>query len=214
VNAVVRVGVLASGRGSNFEALAAAAAAGRLGAQHACLITDNPDAAALAVAERYAIPARVIDPGPRRARLSDAAETLLVRTLRDRGVQLVCLAGFMRVLGPTFLESFPGAVLNVHPSLLPSFPGLDAQGQALRHGVKVSGCTVHFVDAGVDSGPIVLQAAVPVLDGDTPETLAARILESEHDIYPRAVRLWAEGRLVLDGRRVGVRGLQRSAERP
>jgi phosphoribosylglycinamide formyltransferase-1 len=200
----VRVGVLASGRGSNFAALAAASAAGTLGAQLVCLVTDNPAAGALAVAAAHALPATVVEPGPRRARLSPEAEVQTVAALRDRGVDLVCLAGFMRIVGPILLAAFPRAILNIHPSLLPSFPGLEAPAQALAHGVKVSGCTVHYVEAGVDSGPIVLQAAVPVQDDDTALTLAARILEHEHAIYGEAVRLWAAHRLVIDGRRVRV----------
>jgi phosphoribosylglycinamide formyltransferase-1 len=202
VLATVRVGVLASGRGSNFEALAAAHDEGRLGARIACLVSDNPRAGALAVAARYGIPSVLVEPGPKRGRLAAAAELEIVAALQEAGVNLVCLAGFMRIVGQRILDAFPGAILNVHPSLLPSFPGLDAQGQALAHGVKVTGCTVHFVDAGIDSGPIVLQAAVPVLDDDTTETLAARILEREHALYPEAVRRWASGRLTIDGRRV------------
>ena len=202
--AKVRVGVLASGRGSNFDALLRAAQAGALQARVACLVTDNPQAGALAIADRHGIPSLVIDPGPRRARLAEAAERGIVNALRAHGVDLVCLAGFMRIVGPILLDAFPRAVLNIHPSLLPSFPGLEAQRQALGHGVKVSGCTVHLVDAGVDSGPIVLQAPVAVLDDDTPETLAARILEREHEIYARAVRLWAQGRLRVEGRRVVI----------
>ena len=201
----VRIGVLASGRGSNFAALAAAASAGTLAARVACLITDNPAAGALAIASEYAVPAVVVDPGPRRARVSPAAEVQIVSALGEHGVDLVCLAGFMRIVGPVLLAAFPRAILNIHPSLLPSFPGLESPAQALTHGVKVSGCTVHYVDAGIDSGPIVLQAAVPVQDDDTPSSLAARILEQEHSLYVQAVRLWAAGRLEIDGRRVRVR---------
>jgi phosphoribosylglycinamide formyltransferase-1 len=131
-------------------------------------------------------------------------EAEIVAFLRQHRVDLVCLAGFMRIIGRPLLEAFPGAILNIHPSLLPSFPGLAAQKQALEHGVKVAGCSVHFVDAGVDSGPLVAQAAVEVDEGDTPESLAARILAREHVLYPRAVRLWATGRLLLEGRRVRI----------
>jgi phosphoribosylglycinamide formyltransferase-1 len=200
----VRVGVLASGRGSNFAALAAASAAGTLGADIVCLVTDNPSAAAIATAVTHGIPVVVIEPGARRARLSPDAEAHIVAALRDRQVNLVCLAGFMRIVGPVLLAAYPRAILNIHPSLLPSFPGLDAPAQAVAHGVKVSGCTVHYVDAGVDSGPIVLQAAVPVHDEDTATTLAARILEREHVIYAEAVRLWAARRLSIADRRVHV----------
>jgi len=205
VSAAVRVGVLASGRGSNFESLLDASRDGTLGARVVCLVTDNTEAVALAIAARAGLPAIVVDPGSRRARLAPEVEQRIVQALGDHDVQLVCLAGFMRIVGPALLAAFPGAILNIHPSLLPSFPGLDAQAQALAHGVKVSGCTVHFVDAGVDSGPIVLQESVEVLDTDTPETLAARILECEHRIYPRAVRLWAADRLEIRERRVHVR---------
>jgi phosphoribosylglycinamide formyltransferase-1 len=204
VIATVRVGVLASGRGSNFEALLRASRDGELGAQVACLVCDDARAGALQIAARYGVPAHVVEPASQRARLGVDIESRIVEILRAHTVQLVCFAGFMRIAGPTLLNAFPGAVLNIHPSLLPSFPGLDAQRQAFEHGVQVSGCTVHFVDAGIDSGPIVLQAVVPLRDDDTPETLAARILEREHEIYPRAVRLWAEGRLRLEGRRVRI----------
>lgn len=205
MSAVVRVGVLASGRGSNFEALVEAESDGRLGNAHvACLVCDVPRATVLEIAARHGVPAVRVDPGPRRGRLLPEAEARVVEVLRSHRVDLVCLAGFMRILGPTLLGAFQGAVLNVHPALLPSFPGLEAQRQAWEHGVKVSGCTVHFVDAGVDTGPVVLQAAVAVHDDDSPETLAARILEREHAIYPEAVRLWAAGRLRVEGRRVCV----------
>ncbi|MFQ5601345.1 MAG: phosphoribosylglycinamide formyltransferase, partial [Candidatus Krumholzibacteriia bacterium] len=161
-------------------------------------------AAALALAAGRGLPVLCVDPGPLRARLQEAAQRQLVDFLRSHQVDLVCLAGFMRIIGGVLLDAYPAAILNIHPSLLPSFPGLDAPRQALEHGVKTSGCTVHLVDAGVDSGPIVVQAAVPVHDDDTRDTLAARILEREHEIYPRAVRLWAERRLQIEGRRVRI----------
>jgi phosphoribosylglycinamide formyltransferase-1 len=203
MSALIRVGVLASGRGSNFEALVLAAAAGDLGpARIACLVTDNPQAGACAVAAAHQVPVAVIDCGARRGRVSATGEAALVEALQRHRVDLVCLAGFMRIVGATVLAAFPGAVLNIHPSLLPSFPGLEAQRQALEHGVRVSGCTVHFVDAGVDSGPIVAQAPITVHDADTVATLSARILAAEHELYPRAVRAWAAGRLRIDGRRV------------
>jgi phosphoribosylglycinamide formyltransferase-1 len=214
VNSSVRVAVLASGRGSNFEALVRAERAGRLGARIVRLVTDDAQAAALQIAAHHAVSALVVDAGPRRGRLAPAAEERILEVLRDDRVDLVCLAGFMRIVGGALLDAWPAAVLNVHPSLLPSFPGLEAPRQALQHGVKVSGCTVHLVDAGVDSGPIVLQASVPVHDDDTPETLAARILEREHDLYPRAVRLWAEGRLRLEGRRVRIEPETQASTRP
>ena len=200
----VRVGVLASGRGSNFEALWRAQEAGTLGARLAVLVCDRPDAPVLQLATRLGVPSRCIDPGTRHARLPEAVETQIASELRARRVDLVCLAGFMRIIGAPLLTAFPHAILNIHPSLLPSFPGLAAPRQALEHGVKLAGCTVHFVDAGVDSGPIVLQACVPVHEDDSEATLAARILEQEHQIYARAVRLWAEGRLQVRGRRAHV----------
>lgn len=202
--AIVCVGVLASGRGSNFENLLRAERDGALAAHVSCLVSDNPRAPALQIAARHGVPSFVVDPGPRRARVSESAERQIVAHLRVQRVDLVCLAGFMRILGDTLLDSFAGAVLNIHPSLLPSFPGLDAQRQALEYGVKVSGCTVHLVDARVDSGPVLLQATVPVRDDDTLEALAERILEREHEIYPQAVRAWAQGRLRIEGRRVGI----------
>lgn len=204
MSAEVRVGVLASGRGSNFAALAAASADGSLGARVVCLLCDDPAAGAIAVAARFGIPLVVVDAGVRRGRLAGEVESRIVEALRAHRVDLVCLAGFMHIVGATLLQAYPRAILNVHPSLLPSFPGLDAQRQALAHGVKVTGCTVHVVDAGVDSGPIVVQAAVPVHEDDTEATLAARILAAEHRIYPQAVRLWAAGRLRFDARRVHV----------
>lgn len=208
----VRVGVLASGHGSNFEALQRATASGSPGVRVVCLVSDNPDARALRRAKELGLPALCVDPGPRRGRLDAAAEAEIVRFLRAERVDLVCLAGFMRIVGGELLRAFPGAVLNIHPSLLPSFPGLEAQRQAFEHGAKVTGCTVHLVDAGVDTGPIILQAAVPVHEEDTPATLAARILEQEHELYARAVRLWAEGRLQIEGRRVRILPPHRSVQ--
>ena len=198
MNASVRVGILASGRGSNFRALVAAQAQGKLGAEIACLITDNPQAAALDIARTAGIPVIVVQPGPKRTRLSPEAEAQIVETLRAYGVRLVCLAGFMRIVGGTILEAFPHAVLNVHPSLLPSFPGLDAQAQALQHGVKVSGCTVHFADNIYDHGPIIVQRCVSVRQDDTPDSLAARVFETECEAYPEAIRLFATGRLAVE----------------
>lgn len=186
---------LASGRGSNFAALADAVDAGTLPITFRRLITDNPDAGALGVAEAHGIPTTVVlkKDHPDRASF-DAA---LVAAVTEAGAELVCLAGFMRILSPTFLRGVGCPVVNIHPSLLPSFPGLHAQKQALDYGVKISGATVHFVDEGVDTGPIILQAAVPVEPNDTEETLAARILTEEHRIYAEAVRRIVEaGRIV------------------
>lgn len=200
----VRVGVLASGRGSNLEALWRAQGAGQLGARVVCVASDQRDAGALRRAGAWGLPCLRIDAGTRRGRLPAPAEEEIVAFLRAQRVDLVCLAGFMRLLGEPLLRAFPRAILNIHPALLPSFPGLEAPRQALEHGVKIAGCTVHFVDAGVDSGPIVAQAAVPVHEDDTAETLAARILVEEHRIYPHAVRLWAAGQLQVTSRRVVI----------
>lgn len=207
----VRVGVLASGRGSNFEALWSAQQTGTLGARIVCLVSDNADAPALRRAAQLGLATRHVEAGARRGSLSAAAQADILEFLRAQRVDLVCLAGFMRILGDVLLEAFPRAILNIHPSLLPSFPGLDAQRQALEHGVKVSGCTVHFVDAGVDTGPIIAQAAVPVRADDSAETLAARILEQEHRIYAEAVREWAAGHLQVRGRTVAPAGCESPA---
>jgi phosphoribosylglycinamide formyltransferase 1 len=193
------VGVLISGRGTNLQALIDAERQGVLGGRIAAVISNVETAAGLDRARAAGIPALFRDHRGRRREDFDAD---LLALVREHGVDLVCLAGYMRLLSFSFIRALSGRILNVHPSLLPSFPGLDAQRQAVLHGVKVSGVTVHFVDEGLDSGPIVLQEAVPVLDTDTADTLAARILEAEHRIYPRAVRLVLEGRYRLDGRRV------------
>jgi phosphoribosylglycinamide formyltransferase-1 len=199
----LRVGVLASGRGSNFRALAEAAARGRIPASVVVLVTDRAGAPALAVAREHRIEAVVVDPKQHPSR--EAHEKAVIDVLEERRVGLVCLAGYMRLLSAGFVAHFAGRMLNIHPSLLPAFPGLHPHRQALAHGVRVSGATVHFVDEGVDTGPVVLQAAVPVEPDDTEESLAARILVEEHRIYPEAVRLFAEGRLEIRGRRVDIR---------
>jgi phosphoribosylglycinamide formyltransferase-1 len=196
-----RVGVLVSGRGSNLQALIDAAREGRLGGSVEVVVSNVEGAPALDRARRAGVPAVVRD--HRGLRREDYDEEL-VRVLRAHAVGLVCLAGFMRILSPAFLAAFPGRVLNVHPSLLPAFPGLEAQCQAWEHGVKVSGATVHLVDEGLDAGPIVAQEAVPVREDDTPQSLAARILEAEHRIYPAAVRVLLSGRYRIEGRRVIV----------
>jgi phosphoribosylglycinamide formyltransferase-1 len=199
----LRLGVLASGRGSNFEAIVKAAEAGRLPARPVVLISDRPGARALDLARAHRIPAIVVDPKEHPGR--EAHDKAVIAVLEEHRVGLVCLAGYMRVLGPAFVRHWQGRLMNIHPALLPAFPGLHAQRQALEHGVKVSGATVHFVDEGVDTGPIILQVAVPVREDDTEETLSQRILAEEHRIYPEAIRLFAEGRLELQGRRVVVR---------
>jgi phosphoribosylglycinamide formyltransferase 1 len=195
-----RIGVLLSGRGSNLEALAESVKAGRIpDAEIAVVISNHEAAAGIGRARERKIPALVI---PSKGLEREAYDRLVVAALRERGVELVCLAGFMRLLSPYFIAAFHNRILNIHPSLLPSFPGLEAQRQALEYGVRYAGCTVHFVDENLDAGPIVLQAVVPVLDDDTPETLSARILKEEHRIYSEAVRIVLEGRFRIEGRRV------------
>jgi phosphoribosylglycinamide formyltransferase-1 len=198
-----RLGVLISGRGSNLQALIDAVADGRLNASIAVVIANDPGAVGLDHARQAGIEVLAVSHRGRRSR--DDFDRDLVRELQSRAVTLVCLAGFMRVIGPTLLAAFPNAILNIHPSLLPAFPGVDAQRQAFEHGVKVTGVTVHLVDEGLDSGPIVLQRAVPVHDDDTRDTLAARILVEEHRIFPEAVQLVLDGGWAIDGRRL-VRG--------
>jgi phosphoribosylglycinamide formyltransferase-1 len=196
---VGRVGILISGRGSNLQAFIDAVAAGRLRAEIAVVIANRAGAPGLERAEKAGIETLTI---PHRNYPSrEAFEEVLVAELRARHVALVCLAGFMRLLGPTFLDAFPNAILNIHPSLLPAFPGVEAQRQAWTYGTKVAGATVHFVTGELDGGPIVLQRAVTVEDADTPETLAARILEVEHQIYPQAAALVLDGGWAIDGRR-------------
>jgi phosphoribosylglycinamide formyltransferase 1 len=195
-----RIGILISGRGSNMVALAEAVRDGRVPrAEVAVVLSDRPEAAGLALARERGIEALAV---PRLGRAREEHEREIVARLQERGVTLVCLAGFMRLLSASFVAAFGGRVLNIHPSLLPSFPGLDAQRQAVEHGVKVSGCTVHFVDETLDGGPIITQRVVPVLDSDTPDTLAARILVEEHRAYPEAVALVCAGNYRVEGRRV------------
>lgn len=200
------LGVLISGRGSNLQAIIDAVAAKTLDAEVAVVISNRDDAAGLDRARDAGIETLVLDHRDKR-RFPDRAQydRELVRQLRARDVRLVCLAGFMRLLSPVFIEAFPHAILNIHPSLLPAFSGLDAQHRAWAHGVKVSGATVHLVTSDLDAGPIVLQAVVAVRDDDTPDTLAARILVEEHRIYPEAIKLMLDGNWSLDGRRF-VRG--------
>lgn len=194
-----RIAVLISGRGSNLQALIDAIADARLKAEIVVVIANKADAYGLQRASAAGIPTLTISHRDYATR--DAFEEVLVRELRARSVSLVCLAGFMRLLGRTFLDAFPNGILNIHPSLLPSFPGVDAQRQAWEHGAKVAGATVHFVTGELDGGPIIVQAAVPILDDDTPDTLAARILEEEHRIYPTAVSTVLDGGWTIDGRR-------------
>ncbi len=194
-----RLGVLISGRGSNLRAILDATRDGRLDAQVAVVISNRAEAKGLHDARQAGVDVEVIEHVGHRSRAS--YDRALVRALHAYQVGLVCLAGFMRIVGPTFVHAYPNAILNVHPSLLPAFPGLDAQRQAWAHGVKITGATVHLVTEALDAGPIVAQASVPVLEADTPETLASRILEQEHRLYPEAIKTVLDGRYRLDGRR-------------
>jgi phosphoribosylglycinamide formyltransferase 1 len=195
-----RIGVLLSGRGSNFEALADSVAAGKIpDAEIVMVISNQPDALGLQRAQQRGIPAKMI---PSKGLQREAYDRQVVAVLQEYKVELICLAGYMRLLSPYFVAAFPRKILNIHPSLLPSFPGLEAQKQALDHGVKFAGCTVHFVDENLDAGPIILQAVVPVLDNDDEHTLSERILKEEHRIYSEAVKFILQGKWRLEGRRV------------
>jgi phosphoribosylglycinamide formyltransferase-1 len=196
---VTRLGILLSGRGSNFEAIAANVAAGTIDASIAVVISNRPEARGLETATRLGLNAVCV---PSKGLDREVYDRMLAEELQRNTVELVCLAGFMRLLSAWFIRQFPNRILNIHPSLLPAFPGLDAQYQALQHGVKITGCTVHFVDEHLDAGPIVIQAAVPVADADTVDTLSARILKEEHRIYSEAIRIVISGRYRIEGRRV------------
>jgi phosphoribosylglycinamide formyltransferase-1 len=197
-----RLGVLGSGKGTNFVAIADAVAAGKIPADIALVASDVESAGILAHARERKLPAQFIPPGKFRTKLDEDAERAFVAALQSAKVDLVVLAGFMRVLKGDFLRAFEGRIVNIHPSLLPSFPGLEAWKQALDHGVKVTGCTVHFVDAGVDAGPIIGQQTVPVLDNDTAESLHQHIHAAEHQLYPECVAAIARGQISISGRRV------------
>ena len=198
----MRLGILISGRGSNFEAIANAIAQKKLDAEIAIVISNRGSAAGINVARDRGLPVRIMaSAGMER----ETYDKLVIDELMTHEVDLVCLAGFMRLLSTKFVQAFPNRVLNVHPSLLPAFAGLDAQMQALEYGVKITGCTVHMVDEFLDSGPILIQRAVPVLDKDTVESLSARILVQEHAIYPEAIQIMADKRAVLEGRRTFIR---------
>jgi phosphoribosylglycinamide formyltransferase-1 len=201
-----RIGVLGSGAGSNFVAIARAQAEGRLPAELALVLSDVPDAGIIGRAAEFKVPARYIAPGKFRTKLDEESENFYVRALLDAQVDLVALAGFMRVLKGEFLGAFEGRIVNIHPSLLPAFPGLEAWKQALEYGVKVTGCTVHFVDAGVDAGPIIGQQTVPVMENDTPDTLHQRIHAAEHELYPVCLTAIARGEAFVKGRSVRFRG--------
>lgn len=200
----LRVAVLASGRGSNLQAIIDAIESRVLQAEIVAVISNRKEAVALERARKHNVPDLFVDPKPFAGRPDsrDAYDRALLAVLEQRQVELVLLAGYMRIVTAVLVNAYSNRMMNIHPSLLPSFPGLDVQKRAIEWGCKLAGCTVHFVTEGVDEGPIILQAAVPILDSDTPEKLAARILDQEHKIFPRAVQLFAEGRLKVDGRRV------------
>jgi phosphoribosylglycinamide formyltransferase-1 len=200
----LRLAVLASGRGSNLQAIIDAIESGEVHAQIVAVISNKKDAVALERARKHGLPEFFVDPKPFAGRPDnrEAYDRALLELLEQRHVELVLLAGYMKIVTAVLVNAFANRMMNIHPSLLPSFPGLEVQKKAIDWGCKLAGCTVHFVTEGVDEGPIILQAAVPILESDTPEGLAARILEQEHKIYPRAVQLFAEGRLKVDGRRV------------
>jgi phosphoribosylglycinamide formyltransferase 1 len=196
-----KLAVLVSGRGSNLQAIIDNIEKGTLSAELAVVISDQADAYALERARKHSVPAVHVSAKGYRGKRDDY-DALLVKELQKRNVELVCLAGFMRIITPTLIKAFPNRILNIHPALLPSFPGLHVQKAAIEHGAKFSGCTVHFVDEGMDTGPIIIQAVVPVLDNDTEDSLSERILKQEHKIYSRAIQLYAEGKLKIKGRRV------------
>ncbi|UVT14425.1 MAG: phosphoribosylglycinamide formyltransferase [Nitrospira sp.] len=202
----LRIAVLASGRGSNLQAIIDAIEAGRTQAKIVAVISNKKDAVALERARKHDLKDLFVDPKPFAGRPDsrEAYDLALLDVLRQHDVELVLLAGYMKIVTAVLVDAYANRMMNIHPSLLPSFPGLDVQKKAIDWGCKLAGCTVHFVTEGVDEGPIIIQAAVPILDHDTPETLAARILVQEHKIYPRAVQLFAEGRLRVDGRRVFI----------
>jgi phosphoribosylglycinamide formyltransferase 1 len=194
-----KLGILLSGRGSNFVAIADNIGAGRIPAEIAVVISNRPGAPGLAEAQRRGLDAQVI---PSKGLEREQYDRQIIEVLRSKQVDLVCLAGFMRLLSPYFVRQFPNRILNIHPSLLPAFPGLEAQRQALEYGVRITGCSVHFVDENLDAGPVIVQATVPVLDEDNVETLSARILEQEHRIYSEAINIVLSGNLRIEGRRV------------
>jgi phosphoribosylglycinamide formyltransferase 1 len=200
---LLKLGVLISGNGSNLQSIIDNIEKGSLKAVVNIIISSNPDAYGITRAKKHGIPFVVLKNGEFKNK--EEFDSELVKILKDKGVDLVVLAGFMRIITPTVLKAFSGRIMNIHPALLPSFPGLHGQRQAFEYGVKLSGCTVHFVDEGMDTGPIIIQSTVPVLDDDTEETLAARILKEEHQIYPKAIQLFADGKLEIHGRKVRIK---------
>lgn len=206
---LLRLAVLLSGRGSNLQAILDAIEGGTLSAEIAVVLSNKQDAAGLERARKHGVTALWLDPKPFAGRPDsrEAYDRAVLEILQKYEVDLVLLAGYMKIVTGVLVKTYENRMMNIHPSLLPSFPGLDVQKKAIEHGCKIAGCTVHFVTEGVDEGPIIIQAAVPVLEGDTPDRLAARILEQEHQVYPRAIQLYAEGRLKVEGRRVTVAGI-------
>ena len=203
---MLNLGVLASGRGSNFQSIIDEIEAGKLNASIKLLIVDNPDAYAIERAKKHSIEYLYIN--PKEFPTKDDFFLKIADELKARNVELVIFAGFMRIVRKPLIDAFPNRILNIHPALLPSFPGLHGQKQAMDYGVRISGCTVHFVDEGMDTGPVIIQAAVPVSPDDTEETLSARILKLEHKIFPEAIRLYADGRLSVEGRVVKIKGCE------
>ena len=201
---MLTLGVLASGRGSNFQSVINSINSGFLKARIAVLVTDNPEAYAIERAKNHNIESLIIQ--PKEFPDKDSYYSHLADELKNRGVELVILAGFMRVVGKPLIKEFHNKTMNIHPALLPSFSGLHGQKQALDYGVKISGCTVHFVDEGVDTGPVIIQAAVPVYEDDTEDTISERILKQEHKIFPQAIKLYSEGKIAVKGRKVTIKG--------
>ncbi|MDX1764456.1 MAG: phosphoribosylglycinamide formyltransferase [bacterium] len=204
MNHKLRIGALASGGGSNVQAVLDQIESDKLDARLVTIISDNPRAGVLSRAERHGVLHQVISPQSYQNR--EDHDRAIIEALNSQDVELVILAGYMRIISPAFVAAFPGRIMNIHPALLPSFPGIHVQQTAAEHGVRFSGCTVHFVDEGMDTGPVIIQAVVPVLPDDTGDTLGARILRLEHRIYPEAIRLFAEGRLAIEGRHVRIQG--------
>jgi len=208
---MVKLGIIGSGNGSNFQAILEAINHGRLKAQIACVLSDNSNAHILFRAKTYGIPAIYIDCSPFRTKLDGRGEEEVIRIMQEYDVHYIILAGFMRMIKTGLLSAFPRKIINIHPSLLPAFPGLASWKQALEYGVKWTGCTVHFVDSGMDTGPIIIQRVVPVMDADTPDTLHARIQQQEHIAYPEALDLLLSGKAILDGRLVRIAATSKSS---
>jgi len=200
---MLNIGVLVSGRGTNLQVIIEAIEEGKIEGRISIVISDNPDAYALKRAKRYNIETQYINFKEFKTR--EDYDKKIIKSLKEKEIELVVLAGYMRILSSYFIRTYRNKIMNIHPALLPSFPGLEAQSQAVNYGVKISGCTVHFVDEGIDSGPIILQKAVEVKDDDTEESLAERILKEEHKIYPQAIQLFSQGRLIIKGRKVFIK---------